>query len=91
MTPSTNPVFQSGPDRFPGINEITLDHPWQWIAAGWQDFLKTPVVSLSYGLMFVVVSYLLTVFFLFGEPVLSCSPIGRGVFSGSTDTRRGSL
>ena len=30
-------------------------------------------------------------FLLFGKPLLSCSPIGRRVFSGSTDTCRGSL
>ena len=80
MSPSTNPVFQSGPDRFPGINEITLDHPWQWIAAGWQDFLKTPVVSLSYGLMFVVVSYLLTVFFYSGNLFYLVPPLAAGYF-----------
>ena len=42
------------------IQEITLDHPWQWIASGWNDFKSAPAVSIAYGLIFFTASILLT-------------------------------
>jgi uncharacterized membrane protein len=48
------------PDSGLLINQITLDHPWQWIAAGWQDIKKAPTISLTYGLLFVISSFLLS-------------------------------
>ena len=80
MTQSTTPVYQQGPEIVPGINEITLDHPWQWIAAGWRDFQQTPMVSLSYGLIFVAVSYLLTIFFYTGDLFYLVPPLAAGYF-----------
>jgi len=38
------------------VREISLETPWRWIRLGWQDLWHSPVVSLSYGLMFAVVS-----------------------------------
>ncbi|MBG7602742.1 MAG: hypothetical protein IZT60_09385, partial [Gammaproteobacteria bacterium] len=49
------------------INEITLDHPWQWIAAGWRDFKNIPVLSAIYGLIFFVASVLLTMLVFSGN------------------------
>jgi len=80
MTQSTTPVYQQGPDMVPGIRKITLDHPWQWIAAGWRDFQQAPVASLSYGLIFVVVSYLLTIFFYSGALFYLVPPLAAGYF-----------
>jgi len=80
MVQSTTPAYQQGPDMIPGINEITLDHPWRWIAAGWRDFQQTPAVSLSYGLVFVVVSYLLTIFFYSGALFYLVPPLAAGYF-----------
>lgn len=48
------------PVSLPRINSVTLDHPWRWIAAGWRDLRAAPVISLTYGLIFVVSSFLLT-------------------------------
>ncbi len=44
----------------PTISRITLDHPWQWLAKGWQDLTRAPRFSLAYGAVFVLVSWLLT-------------------------------
>jgi uncharacterized membrane protein len=35
---------------------IDVDRSGQWLAQGWRDFLKTPLVSLVYGASFVVFS-----------------------------------
>lgn len=43
----------------PEINEISLEEPWQWLVRGWQDVKAAPQFSLAYGLVFVIVSYLL--------------------------------
>lgn len=48
----------------PEVNSITMDHPWRWIAAGWQDMRRVPLLSLSYGVLFVIASFLLTGLFL---------------------------
>ena len=47
-------------DPLPDVNQITLDHPWQWLAKGWEDLRRAPKFSISYGAFFVAVSYLLT-------------------------------
>jgi len=55
------------------INEITLDHPWQWLAAGWRDIRRAPQFSLTYGAVFVVFSWLITLG-LFVEGLLFIVP-----------------
>ncbi len=44
----------------PRVCRITLDHPWQWLIKGWHDTLKTPLQSLFYGVLFIIMGYLLT-------------------------------
>jgi uncharacterized membrane protein len=46
--------------HLPEVNEITLDHPWQWLADGWKDLTQAPGYSLAYGGVFTAVSMLLT-------------------------------
>lgn len=43
------------------VQRVRVDEPWEWLSAGWQDFRRAPVVSLTYGAAFVAVSVLLTV------------------------------
>jgi uncharacterized membrane protein len=52
----------TAPDQgtLPKVNEITLDHPWEWLAKGWRDLTTAPRFSLAYGSVFTIVSYLLT-------------------------------
>ncbi len=58
MAEST-PVIKSDLDS-PRIRTITMDHPWMWIMAGWRDLRRTPLASISYGAIFVVMGYYLT-------------------------------
>ena len=43
----------------PGIRPITMDSPWEWLAKGWDDFLRAPAISLAYGAVFTIVGFLL--------------------------------
>jgi uncharacterized membrane protein len=42
------------------VNIVGSDEPFAWLAAGWRDFRRSGIVSLAYGLMFVVAGILLT-------------------------------
>jgi uncharacterized membrane protein len=44
----------------PETRRIEPDQPWRWLAAGWQDLLKAPRVSLAYGAVAAAVGYALT-------------------------------
>lgn len=41
------------------VQKLTLDHPWNWLAKGWQDLSRAPAVSLTYGLLFALAGYAL--------------------------------
>lgn len=42
------------------VQRVGVDEPWEWLSAGWRDFRRAPAVSLTYGVAFVAVSFLLT-------------------------------
>jgi uncharacterized membrane protein len=42
------------------VRHVSSDQPFQWLAAGWRDFLAAPAASLAYGLVFVVIGFALT-------------------------------
>jgi uncharacterized membrane protein len=50
------PVFGQ---PLPKIRKISVDSPWSWLAAGWQDLRRAPAVGLGYGALFAVVGFLL--------------------------------
>ncbi len=64
----------------PQINEITLDHPWQWLANGWKDLTSAPRFSLTYGLAFALVSLLLTLGLLYEDMFFLIPPLTAGFF-----------
>jgi len=64
----------------PRIREITLDHPWQWLAKGWTDIERAPRMSLAHGAVFVVVSYLLTLGLIDGAMFFLIPPLAAGFF-----------
>ncbi len=64
----------------PRIKEITLDEPWQWLAAGWYDLRQAPKFSLSYGLAFVIISYLLTLGLINGAMFFLIPPLAAAFF-----------
>ncbi|MCB1868521.1 MAG: DUF2189 domain-containing protein [Gammaproteobacteria bacterium] len=62
------------------VKEVTLDHPWRWIEAGWADFRRAPAISLIYGLIFVLVSYLLVVWLYLSDRFFLVPPLTAGYF-----------
>jgi len=42
------------------VEDITTEQPWLWLSAGWRDLRQTPATSIGYGVLFVIVSYLIT-------------------------------
>jgi len=52
------------PIDLPQVQIVTLDHPWQWIAAGWRDLKAAPGISILYGVIFLLLSVLLTMVFV---------------------------
>ncbi len=64
----------------PIINEVTLDHPWQWLANGWRDMMQAPKYSLAYGAVFSVVSILLTLGLIYENLFFVIPPLAAGFF-----------
>jgi uncharacterized membrane protein len=61
MTTSAKPVMA---ERYAKaldvqLNVISMDAPWEWLAAGWRDLWARPGLSLGYGAIFAGVSALL--------------------------------
>ena len=49
------------------VRRVGVEEPWIWLTAGWRDLSRAPMVSLTYGAAFVIVSFLLTLgLWLFG-------------------------
>lgn len=60
---------------------LTLDAPWRWIRLGWGDLKRAPGQSLGYGLVLVLLSYLMTaVAFRLGGYVVLFSLLSGFVF-----------
>jgi uncharacterized membrane protein len=57
---TTGTVVTSFDVVVPTIRRVELDRPWQWLAQGWRDLTRAPLVSIWLGLVFAVVSWLLT-------------------------------
>jgi len=71
-----------GPHLFhkPEIKTITLDDPWKWLRLGWKDLTHTPLYSLGYGAIFVVLGYLI-IWGLYDTPLfLMILPLAAGLF-----------
>ena len=42
------------------VRKLEMDQPWTWLKKGWQDCLKTPGVSFSYGVLAALTGYIIT-------------------------------
>jgi uncharacterized membrane protein len=42
------------------VRKLEMDQPWSWLRKGWQDCLKTPGVSFTYGVLAAVTGYVIT-------------------------------
>lgn len=47
------------------VRAPTMDDPWAWLAAGWRDTWRNPLLSLGYGAAFVVIGLVFTLGFWF--------------------------
>ncbi|PIE82954.1 MAG: hypothetical protein CSA09_04500 [Candidatus Contendobacter odensis] len=43
----------------PKVQTIGTEQPWHWLGAGWKDMCRSPVTSVSYGLLFTLMGYVL--------------------------------
>ncbi|NJM13252.1 MAG: DUF2189 domain-containing protein [Synechococcaceae cyanobacterium SM1_2_3] len=43
----------------PKVRIVAIDRPWEWLGAGWKDLWQAPASSIPYGVLFVVMGYLL--------------------------------
>jgi len=68
------------PSPLPDVREITLDHPWQWLAKGWDDLIRAPKHSLAYGVFFFLVSVLLTLGLYYQSLFFVVPPLAAGYF-----------
>lgn len=64
----------------PSVNEITFDHPWDWLARGWRDLIRAPKFSLAYGGVFAVISYLMTFGLMSEGMFFIVPPLAAGFF-----------
>lgn len=64
----------------PRVNKITLDHPWQWLAKGWQDLTHAPLYSLRYGLVIVLLSGLIVSLTVLGRLTFLIPFLSAGFF-----------
>jgi uncharacterized membrane protein len=42
------------------VNHISVEHPWEWLAKGWEDIKRAPGYSLTYGSGIVLLSAMIT-------------------------------
>jgi uncharacterized membrane protein len=43
------------------VRLVSSDQPFRWLRLGWQDLIAAPMISLGYGLVFVVAGFVLTI------------------------------
>lgn len=48
------------PARDYRIPSLPMSQPWRWLRLGWADLRATPGTSLTYGLLFALIGFLLT-------------------------------
>ena len=41
------------------LKKVPLDRPWSWLAKGFSDLRRAPMISLAYGVIFAAAGYLL--------------------------------
>lgn len=58
MADSPIPVIESAPNT-PKVRVISSNQPWEWLGAGWKDLWQAPAISVPYGLIFVILGYIL--------------------------------
>lgn len=62
----------------PKLRKVDLDEPWRWLSAGWADLRRAPSVSLPYGILFVVMGFVLTALIWIYEAFSLVLPMAAG-------------
>lgn len=55
-----NAITQSGIARVIPCKELDLGDPIKWLSLGLRDFLRTPILSVAYGVLFAVIPWFIT-------------------------------
>lgn len=64
----------------PEIRRIEIDRPWAWLAAGWNDMLAAPRISLACGALVSGASIALAATLLFVDMPWLLLPMAAGFF-----------
>jgi uncharacterized membrane protein len=62
----------------PTIRRVGMDRPWVWLAAGWRDLTRAPLLSLSLGFVFALVGWLVTFGLWWGGLLYLVLPMATG-------------
>jgi uncharacterized membrane protein len=62
----------------PDIRRVGVDRPWQWLAAGWRDLVRSPGVSLAFGAAFAAAGYALSLGLWLTDMVYLVLPLAAG-------------
>lgn len=49
-------------EALPEVRRVDTSYPWRWLLRGWQDLVSHPVASLTYGVFYAFVGYLVLAF-----------------------------
>lgn len=77
-TPAPAAAPAAAESAAPRIRTIDADRPWVWLAAGWRDMWAAPMVSLGYGLLAVVSSFLLVAGLVMADLAYLVLPLAAG-------------
>jgi hypothetical protein len=71
-----------GPTHRPlaDVQDITTEHLYCWLAAGWKDLRSTPAANIGYGVLFLIASYLVTLVVVFNQWFFLLLPLLGGFF-----------
>jgi uncharacterized membrane protein len=67
-------------ERRTTINEVPVDRPWAWLAAGWRDLWAAPLLSFGYGAAIVLAGWLLVALALWADLLWVILPMTAGFF-----------
>ena len=64
------------------VQPIRSDNVWRWLSAGWSDLWRSPAISLGYGLLVALLSYLVLGCLYFFDAVYLFLPLAAGFMFG---------
>ena len=71
-------AIQVFPSPGPKIRLVPIDRPWEWLAAGWRDYMRTPQIGLAYGAVLVVAGFAVVLCLYLADELYLVLPITAG-------------